>query len=128
MAEVGIDGVAGDALLDDAGAQFADFEDVLHALVADAAADLFQVVADARHDLPAVAPGAAIAQVAGFEHDNVGHALFRQLQRGVDAGEPAADDHDIGLDVAFQGGEAQVVLLGRRVIGGALEGDHDAAC
>ncbi|MNN55316.1 hypothetical protein D3C81_1701860 [compost metagenome] len=85
-------------------------------------------MADARHDLPAVAPGAAIAQIAGFEHDNVGHALFRQLQRGVDAGEPAADDHDIGLDVAFQGGEAQVVLLGRRVIGGALEGDHDAAC
>ncbi|MNE70799.1 hypothetical protein D3C80_1666210 [compost metagenome] len=128
MAEVGVDGVAGDARLDDAGAQFAEREDFLQALVADTASDLLQVMADARHDLPAVAPGAAETQVAGFEHDDVGHTFFGQFQRRVDAGKPTTDDHHIRLDVMFQSGVVQVVLFGRAVIGRAFEGDHDAAC
>ena len=88
VAEVGIDGVTGDAFLDDAGTQLADLEDLAQALVADAGLDLLEVMADAGHDLSAVAPGAAEAQVAGFEHYDVGDAFFRELQGSIDAGKP----------------------------------------
>ncbi len=128
VAKIGIDGVARDALLDDAGAELADFEDLLQALVADTAPDLFQIVADARHDLPTVAPGAPETQVAGLEHDDIGDAFLCQFQGGVDPREAAADDHDIRFDVALQRGKAQVVFLRRRVVGRGLEGNHDAAC
>ncbi|MCY1184607.1 hypothetical protein D9M73_253160 [compost metagenome] len=82
-------------------------------------------MADAGHDLPAVAPGAAEAQVARFQHDDVGDAFLGQLQRGVDAGEATADHDDVGLQIGFQRREAEVVLLGDGVVGGRLDVDHD---
>jgi hypothetical protein len=51
------------------------------------------------HDLPTITPGAAKAQVASFEHNHIGDASLRQLQRGVDTRETATDD--IGINVAF---------------------------
>ena len=72
---------------------------------ADVLADLLQVVADAGHDLPAVAPGTAEAEVAGLQHDDVGDAVLGQLKRGVDPGEAAADHHHVGVQVGFQGGK-----------------------
>ncbi|MNH16246.1 hypothetical protein D3C79_758780 [compost metagenome] len=127
MAEVGIDGVLGNALLDDVGTQVADLEDLPQAIVADVLLDLLQVVTDAGHDLPAVAPGAAKAQVAGFEHDDVGDAFFRQLQGRVDPGKAAADDDHVGVHVLFQGREAQVVFFGGGVVGRRFDVDHGAA-
>ncbi len=76
MAEVSVDVVAGDALLDDVGAKVADFEDLPQAVLAHVLLDLLQVVADAGHDLAAVATGTAKAEVPGFQHYDVGDALF----------------------------------------------------
>ncbi len=81
---------------------------------------------DAGHDLSAIAPGAAEPQVTRLQHHDVGDAFFGELQRGIDAGETAANDHDIGVHVLFQRGEAEVVFLGGRVIGGRFDIDHDA--
>ncbi len=104
VAEVGVDGVLLDTALDDVGAEVADLEDRPQAVLADILADLLQVVADAGHDLPAVAPGTAEAEVAGLQHDDVGDAVLGQLKRGVDPGEAAADHHHVGVQVGFQGG------------------------
>lgn len=116
-AEVGVDIIFLDALADNAGAEVADFEDGFQPGRANVALDLLQIVADAGHHLAAVAPGAAVAQIAAFENGDVGDALLRQLQRGVDAGEAAADDHHVDVQILFQRREAQIVFFGRRVVG-----------
>lgn len=72
---------------------------------------IFQIVADAGHHLAAVAPGTAVAQIAAFENGDVGDAPLSQLQRGVDAGEAAADDHHVDVQILFQRREAQIVFL-----------------
>ena len=59
----------------------------------------------------AVAPGTAVAQIAAFENGDVGDAPLSQLQRGVDAGEAAADDHHVDVQILFQRREAQIVFL-----------------
>ena len=127
MAEIGVDVVLGDPVFDDVGAQVTDLEHLAQAVFADVLLDFLQVVADAGHDLPAIAPGAAKAQVAGLEHDDVGDALFGQLQRRVDAGKPATDDDHVRVFIVFQGREAQVVFLGCRVVGRRFDRDHGAA-
>ena len=118
MAKVRVDVVLGDAVLDDVGAQVADLEHLAQAVFAHVLLDLLQVMADACHDLPAVAARAAKAQVARFKHHNVGDAFFRQLKGRVDPGKAAADDHDVRVDILFQGGEAEVVFLGSGVVRG----------
>lgn len=111
MAEVGVDGIFGDAVLDDAGAQLADFKDLAQAFVTDLLLDLFQVMADPRHDLPAIAARATEAQVARLKHHDVGDAFFGEFQRGVDAGETTTNHHHVGVYVLFEGREAEVVFL-----------------
>ena len=110
-AEVGVDVIFLDALADNAGAEVADFEDGFQPGRANVALDLLQIVADAGHHLAAVAPGTAVAQIAAFENGDVGDALLSQLQRGVDAGEAAADDHHVDVQILFQRREAQIVFL-----------------
>lgn len=82
MAEVRVDVVLGNAVLDDVGAQVADLEDLSQAVFAHILLDLLQVMADARHDLPAIAAGAAKAQVARLQHNNVGDT-FSASSRAV---------------------------------------------
>ena len=109
------------------GAQLADFKDLAQAFFAHVLLDLLQVVADARHDLPAIAASAAKAQVARFQHDDIGDAFFGEFQRGIDAGETAANHHNIRFHILFKGREAEVVFFGCRVVGGRFDIDHGAA-
>ena len=127
MAEVGVNRVFGDAVLDDPGAQLADFKDLAQAFVAYLLLDLFQVVADPRHDLPAIAARATKAQVARFQHHNIGDAFFSEFQRGVYAGETAANHYHIRFHVLFEGWETEVVFFGCRVVGRRFDIDHGAA-
>ncbi|MCY1401136.1 hypothetical protein D9M71_162480 [compost metagenome] len=101
VAEVGVDGVLVDTRLDDLRALVADLEDATQTVLADVALDRLEVVADAGHHLAAVASGAAEADVAAFQHDDVGDAFLGQLERGVDAGEAAADHHDVRFEILF---------------------------
>ncbi|MNI32746.1 hypothetical protein D3C73_866680 [compost metagenome] len=116
-AKISIDLVFFDTFANDPGAEIADFEDGFQPGRADVTFDLLQIVADAGHHLPAVASGAAVAQMAAFQNSDIGDAPFRQLQRGVDAGEATADDHHVNVQIFFQRREAQIVLFGCRVIG-----------
>ncbi|EEF24534.1 conserved hypothetical protein [Ricinus communis] len=127
-AKVGHDAVFVDAVLDDVGAQVADLEDRAHAVFADVLPDLVQVVADAGHDLAAVAARPAEAEIARLQQGDVLETLFRQLECRVDAAESAADDDDVDVDVLLEAGEAEIVLLGCRVIGRCFDIDHDAPC
>jgi hypothetical protein len=68
-------------------------------------------VADARHDLSAVAASTAKPQVTRFQHHDIGDAFFSQFQRRVDAGETAANHDDIRLHVLLKGRKAEVVFL-----------------
>src|SRR3990167_357482 len=111
VAEVGVYVVLLDPTLDDLGTLIADLEDRAQAIFADILANLLQVMADTRHDLPAVATGAAEAEVAPFQHDDVGNALLRQFQRGIDTGEAPPYHHNVGLDIRLEHGEAEVVFL-----------------
>ncbi len=51
------------------------------------------------HHLAAVAPGAAVAEMARLQHHHVGDPLFRQLKGGVNAREAAADNYHIGFNI-----------------------------
>jgi len=50
-------------------------------------------------DQPDVAPGAAMPRAMGFEHTDA-LALFQQMQRRRQSGEPGADHADIDFDLA----------------------------
>src|SRR5690349_20702239 len=90
VAEVGIDVVLGDAVLDDVRAQVADLEDLAQTVLTHVLLDLLQVVTDAGHDLTSTAPGATETQVTRLQHNDVGDAFFGELKRGIDAGETTA--------------------------------------
>ncbi|MNH56894.1 hypothetical protein D3C73_86610 [compost metagenome] len=79
--------------------------------------DFFQIVTDTGHHLPAVAAGAAVAQVAPFEYGDIGDAALSQLQGSIDAGETTADDHHVNVQIFFQRRKAQIVFFGCRVVG-----------
>ncbi|MNG99325.1 hypothetical protein D3C79_584910 [compost metagenome] len=81
------------------------------------ALDLLQIVADPGHHLATVAARPAIAQMAALQNSDIGDTFFRQFQRRINAGEATADDHHVNIQILFQRGEAQIVFLGRRVVG-----------
>src|SRR5690606_14355909 len=108
VTEISVDTVLLDARLDDLRALIADLEDAAQAVLADVRLDRFQIVADAGHHLTTVAAAATKTKVAGFKHDYIGDALLRQLERGVDAGEAAADHHDVRFEVGLQRRETQL--------------------
>ena len=127
VAEVCVDRVLGDAILDDASTQLADFKDLAQPLLAHLLLDFLQVVADPRHDLATVAARAAEAQVAGFQHHDIGDAFFGEFECGIDPRKATANHHDIRFHVLLECGEAEVVFLGRRIIGRRFNIDHGAA-
>ena len=116
VAEIGVDAVARDALLDDARAEIGDLEQGLEARSADVLLHRLDIVTNAGHYLATVAPGAAIAEMTRLQHDDIADALLGELERGVDAGKAAADHHHVGIEILHQPGKREVVFPGRRVV------------
>ncbi len=97
--EIGVDVIFADAFANDARAEVGDFKQRLQPLFADVLFYRFDIVADTGHHLAAVAPGAAVAEMARLQHHHVGDPLFRQLKGGVNAREAAADNYHIGFNI-----------------------------
>ena len=114
--EIGVDIIFADAFANDARAKVGDFKQRFQPLFADVLFHRFDVVTDTGHHLAAIAPGAAIAEMARFQHHHVGDALFRQLKGGVNTGEAAADNHHVGFNIFPQRRKMEVVFLRRAVV------------
>ncbi len=54
--------------------------------------------------------------MTGFEYDHVGDALFCQLQRSVDTGKAAADDHHVGVNIILQRRKMQLIFFSGAVV------------
>ena len=100
----GGDGRAGDLVLGDAAADQIDgldgqVEQLARLLDADLLDDGVRPGGIAAADEAAIAARRAPGDALGFHHHG-GAAALQQAERRVQPGEPAADDADIGLDVA----------------------------
>ncbi|MCY1430516.1 hypothetical protein D9M71_464660 [compost metagenome] len=82
------------------------------------------VAGKAAGDLAAVAPAGAPADLVGLDDRDLVTALG-QLDRRGDAGEAAADDGDVDVHLALQGGVAGFLVEAGGVVGGrTLGGGH----
>jgi hypothetical protein len=72
--------------------------------LAEAGSNKTVVSVDAGGEVPRTEAGGARADLVGFEQDHL-HALFGEQVGGRNAGDAAADDHDVGFEVGFQFGE-----------------------
>ncbi len=74
-------------------------------------------MADAANELAAVAPGGAPADAVGLQQHHLVTGLG-QVDGGVEAGETAAYDADVGIQLTAELGPLPMVVAGGRVIGG----------
>jgi hypothetical protein len=74
-------------------------------------------VTDTANELTAVAPGGAPADAVGLQQHHLVTG-FGQIDGGVETGETAADDADLGIQFATELRPLLIVVAGGRVIGG----------
>ncbi|MNO99263.1 hypothetical protein D3C76_910290 [compost metagenome] len=117
--QVAGDGMLLDPLADDLHGLQAHQLHAAHAFLAYYRQELFQAVADAADQLPAIAPTGAPAQFARFQQDDR-EAAFGQLDGSVQARVAAADDTYIGAVLALQEGVVRVWRAAGGVVGGGV--------
>ncbi|MNN36858.1 hypothetical protein D3C81_1507700 [compost metagenome] len=79
------------------------------------------IAREAAGDLPAVAPAGAPADLVGLDDGDLVAALGK-FHRGGHTGEAAADDGDVDVHLALQGGVVGFLVEGRGVVGGRAFG------
>ena len=100
---VAIDAVAADALLQQPHAVHRHVPGAARVLAAELALDRLLAVAAVAHDrLAAIAPGSAPARIGALQHHRLDAVFLGQMIGCGESGIAAADDRDIGLDIAFE--------------------------
>src|SRR5690606_6910105 len=130
--QIAVDAVALDALADDLDGLEAHALERVHAIFADHRGELLDVVAHSANQLAAVATTGAPADTPCLEQDHRQTALG-QFDRGIEPGETAADDADIGRLLSLQARQLERPvdaggIVGGRVIfavNGGLAGAHE---
>ena len=102
-AQVAVDAVAGDQFALQAQALDGDIPDAPCIGIADQGLQLVLSAGDAGDGLRAAAAGGAPADAVGLEEHHAVAALS-EMQRGGAAGDAAADDADVRVDIALQRG------------------------
>jgi hypothetical protein len=113
--------VAGDAVLldplpDDGARLLGEIEERLAALLAEPRDQLLRRLAQARVDLPAIAPRCTPADAIGLDQRHLVSALG-EIERGAQTSEPAAHDADIDADRLRQPRPGAMRIRGRGVVG-----------
>jgi len=129
--QVAVDGVALDALADDVDGFEAHALEFIDAFCANDLAELLDVLydtmADAADQLPAVSPAGAPADSVRFQQDDA-EAPLGQFDGRVEAGEPTADDADVGPLLALQRLEGQFAIDACGIVGGCMYGAVRRGC
>src|SRR5690606_25916404 len=99
--QIAVDAVALDALADDLDGLEAHALERVHAVFADHRGELLDVVAHSANQLAAFATTGSPAETPCLEQDHRQTALV-QFDRGIEPGETAADDADIGRLLTLQ--------------------------
>ena len=93
--------------------------ELAHAILADHRFELFDIMADATNQLPAVAPAGAPADLARLQQRHR-QAFLGQLDGGVEAAETATDDAHVHLQLTAQGRVGLPAIDAGGVIGSGM--------
>ncbi len=117
--QIAIDLVLGDACAHDFHRLQAHQLELTHAVLADHRFELFDIMANAANQLPAVAPAGAPADLARFQQRHR-QAFLGQLNGGVQAAETATDDAHVHLQLTAQGRVGLLAIDAGGVIGSGM--------
>src|SRR5690606_35006734 len=105
-----------DALADDVHRLKAHAFEFIHAGVADQRGELFNVMPDSANQLAAVATAGAPGDATRLQQHHR-EAALGQFDGGIEPGEAAADDADIGCLLTFKARQVELSVGTRSVIG-----------
>src|SRR5699024_9065151 len=121
MAEIGINIVFFNALLDDFSALIAQLKDGLKPRIAHIFTNRFDIMPNAGHNLPTISARTAKSNMARLKKSNVSYSIISKSKGGIDARKPPADHHNVYINIRIKRGKVEEIFFRRGVIGSGID-------